>query len=198
MKKILPLPIILLATSILHAQTVPPALMVQEGEKSQPLGISKIDIRVRILGYIAETTTTMTFTNPHDRVLQGDLYFPLPEGATVSGYALDIGGRMIDGVAVEKDKGREVFEKIVRESIDPGLIEWTRGNNFKTRVFPIPAQGSRTIRLSYVTERSGTPSASFPCGWKSSSRCPPRWLNRAIWPTSGSCGGKTASWPKRR
>ena len=155
MNKILPLPIILLAASILHAQTVPPALMVQEGEKSQPLGISKIDTRVRILGYIAETTTTMTFANPHDRVLQGDLYFPLPEGATVSGYALDIGGRMIDGVAVEKDKGREVFEKIVRQSIDPGLIEWTKGNNFKTRVFPIPAKGSRTICLSYVTELVG-------------------------------------------
>ena len=45
--------------------------------------------------------------------MEGDLYFPLPEGATVSGYALDIEGRMIDGVAVEKHKGRQVFENIV-------------------------------------------------------------------------------------
>ena len=62
---------------------------------------------------------------------------------------------MIEGVAVEKDRGREVFEKIVRQGIDPGLVEWTKGNNFKTRVFPIPARGSRTIRLGYVTELTG-------------------------------------------
>jgi len=94
----------------------------------------------------------LSIANRSDRVLEGDLYFPLPQGATVSGYALDIEGKMVDGVAVEKHKGREVFEKIVRQGIDPGLIEWTKGNNFKTRVFPIPAKGSRTIRVNYVAE----------------------------------------------
>ena len=84
----------------------------------------------------------MTFANPTDRVMEGDLYFPLPQGSTVSGYALDIEGKMVDGVAVEKHKGRQVFEQIVRQGIDPGLIEWTKGNNFKTRVFPIPAKGA--------------------------------------------------------
>jgi len=161
--------LLLTAASTLRAQTVPPALMVKEGERSQPLGISRVDTQVRIFGRVAETTTTMTFTNPHDRVLQGDLYFPLPEGATISGYALDIAGKMVDGVAVEKHKAREVFEKIVRQSLDPGLVEWTRGNNFKTRVFPIPAKGSRTIRLSYVTELIGgdqTPAYHLPLKYR--------------------------------
>jgi len=144
----------LLAATIC-AQTVPPALMVKVKKKSQPLGLSKLAVEARIFGRLAETTTTMTFANPMDRVMEGDLYFPLPEGATVSGYALDIEGRMVDGVAVEKHKGRQVFEKIVRQGIDPGLIEWTKGNNFKTRVFPIPAKGSRTIRVRYVTELIG-------------------------------------------
>jgi len=101
------------------------------------------------------TISSPTFANPYDRVLHGDLYFPLSEGATISGCALDIDGKLIDGVAVEKHKGREVFEQIVRQNIDPGLIEWTKGNNFKTRVFPIPAKGTRTIRVRYVTELVG-------------------------------------------
>lgn len=58
----------------------------------------------------------------------------------------------MDGVVVGKDKGRQVFETEVRKGIDPGLIEWTKGNTFKTRVFPIPARGTRTIRLGYVSE----------------------------------------------
>ncbi len=136
------------------SRRLPPALMVKVDKKkpSEPLGVTKLAVKTRIFGFLAETSMTMTFFNPHDRALEGDLYFPLPEGATVSGYALDVEGKMIDGVIVEKDRGRQVFEKIVREGIDPGLVEWTRGNNFKTRVFPIPAKGTRTITVRYVSE----------------------------------------------
>ena len=120
-----------------------------------PLGLAKLQIEVRIFGPVAETTSTMTFANPTARPMEGDLYFPLPEGATISGYALDINGQMIDGVAVEKHEARLVFEEVMRHGIDPGLVQWTKGNNFQTRVFPIPAHGSRTVRVSYVTELLG-------------------------------------------
>ena len=100
----------------------------------EAIDLTRLSVEVRIFGYIAETTMTMTFTNPHKIELAGDLYFPLPEGAAGSGYALDIDGVMVDGVVVGKARGRQVFEKIVREGVDPGLVEWTKGNNFKTRV----------------------------------------------------------------
>jgi Ca-activated chloride channel homolog len=135
-----------------HAQNLPPALMVEENNRSTPLAISKVDVDVRIHGFIAETRMTVTFRNSLNRPLAGDLYFPLPEGSTVSGYALDVNGAMVDGVVVDKDKGRQVFEKETRKGVDPGLVEWTQGNHFKTRVFPIPPRGTRTVRVSYVSE----------------------------------------------
>ena len=149
--------IVLLLTGAASAQNAAPVMLVRPvpNKPLTPLKLSVVDTRVRIIGRVAETSTTMTFTNPHNRVLEGELYFPLPEGSTVSGYALDIKGKMIDGVAIEKSRGREVFEKIVRQGIDPGLVEWAKGNNFKTRVFPIPSGGSRTIRVSYVSEITG-------------------------------------------
>ncbi len=130
----------------------PPVLVSQIDDKAQPLKLARVGIEVRILGRITETKMTMTFFNPQGRALAGDLYFPLPEGATVSGYALDIGGVMVDGVVVEKDKARQVFEKEVRRGVDPGLVEWVKGNNFKTRVFPIPAHGSRTVMVRYLSD----------------------------------------------
>jgi len=148
--------------TIAIAQEVPPVLMVQgESGRSDPLELTRYDVSVTAHGFVAETSITMTFHNPNDRVLAGDLYFPLPDGATVSGYALDIEGRMVDGVAVEKHKGRTVFEKIVRQGIDPGLVEWTKGNTFKTRVFPIPANGSRTIRVDYVSHLPSLKDATY-------------------------------------
>ena len=137
------------------AQERMPVIVVEQppgNAITKPMRLARVDTDVKISGLLADTTVQMTFANPNGRVLAGDLYFPLPEGATICGYALDIEGKMVDGVVVEKEKAREVFEKVVRQGLDPGLVEWSGGNHFKTRVFPIPAHGSRTIRIRYIAE----------------------------------------------
>ena len=110
MRQILLAATFVFTTTALPAQTVPPALMVKVKDRSEPLRLSRIETNVRIHGHVAETLATMTFTNPYDRVLQGDLYFPLPEGATVSGYALDVDGALVDGVVVPREKARRILE----------------------------------------------------------------------------------------
>ena len=118
--------------------------------KAQPIEVRDVDIRAAVNGVHAETTMTITFFNPNNRILEGELYFPLPTDATVSGYALDINGQLVDGVIVEKEKARVVFEELVRQGIDPGLVEQAAGNVFKTRIYPLPAGGTRQIRVKYV------------------------------------------------
>ena len=39
---------------------------------------------------------TLMFFNPFGRALAGDLTFPLPPGSTVSGYALDVNGALVE------------------------------------------------------------------------------------------------------
>jgi Ca-activated chloride channel family protein len=148
----IPIAIITLHHPAAAQEIVTPTIVVAKEEKAEPLKLSAVKIDITVLGYMAETKMTMTFYNPNSRVLAGDLYFPLPEGATVSGYALDVGGVMVDGVVVEKDKGRRVYEKIVRQGIDPGLVEQVKGNNFKTRIFPIFPRGTRTVMVRYISE----------------------------------------------
>jgi Ca-activated chloride channel homolog len=130
-----------------------PALVVKiaDDRPSETLAVVRMDVAVAISGLLAETTTTLTFRNSYGRALEGELVFPLPEGATLSGYALDVAGELVDGVAVERHEARIAFEKEVRKGIDPGLAEWVQGNNFRTRIFPIPAQGTRTVRVRYVS-----------------------------------------------
>jgi Ca-activated chloride channel family protein len=129
----------------------PPALFIAAPDKpAERLGVTRVEIDARVVGHLGETTMTLTFGNSTARALAGDLYVPLPADATVSGYALDVAGQLVDGVVVPKDEARRIFEAEVRKGVDPGLVEWTRGNVFKTRVFPIPARGSRTVRLSWV------------------------------------------------
>ena len=73
----------------------------------------------------------------------------------MSGYGLDIDGVLVEGVIVQKDKARRVFNTEVRKRVDPGIVSWTRGNQFKTRVYPIPARGTRTVMVRYVSQIDG-------------------------------------------
>jgi Ca-activated chloride channel family protein len=130
--------------------TDPPTLIAQGAET--PIAIESVDVQARIVGHLVETSMTMVFHNPNRRVLAGDLTFPLPAGATVSGYGLDVNGRLVDGVVVDKVKARQVFETEVRKGVDPGLVEKVAGAAFRTRVFPLPANGRRTVRVSWVSE----------------------------------------------
>jgi hypothetical protein len=118
---------------------------------ARKLRIETLDLRVRIRGTIAETVITARFANPGSDNLEGDFTLAMPAGSVVTGYALDIGDRMIDGVLVDQRQGRIAYERLVRGRIDPGLAEVGRDNLFHTRIFPIPPGGGRTIRLHFVT-----------------------------------------------
>ncbi|MBO4350800.1 MAG: DUF2135 domain-containing protein [Proteobacteria bacterium] len=118
-------------------------------EKPTEIGSYKVDARVN--GMYAVVSTEFTVFNPNMRVFEGELEFPLPEDAVVSGYAIDVNGAMVDGRVVEKEKARIAFEEEVKRGIDPGLVEQIKGNAYRTRIYPIPAQGSRRIRVDYTT-----------------------------------------------
>ncbi len=117
----------------------------------KPIEIEKVSVSVRIVGALAETSVTLVFFNPNNRRLECELSYPLPPDATLQGYALDVNGRMVDGVPVPKQKARVVFEKEVRKQVDPGLVEWSGGNRFKTRIYPLLPYGRRTITLRYTS-----------------------------------------------
>jgi len=144
------LAIMVCATSAV-GQTVAPIRLAIGESVEKPIVIRNVESKVVVEGMLAETRLTMTFFNPNGRRLAGDLTFPLPEGATVSGYGLDVNGVLVDGVVVEKQKGREVFETEMRRGVDPGLIEKVKGNSFQTRVYPIEANGTRTVMVKYVS-----------------------------------------------
>jgi hypothetical protein len=118
------------------------------GEK--PIELRELQVQAVIAGLYAETSQTMVFYNPNSRPLEGTLTFPLPDGAVVCGYALDIEGRMVDGVVVAKQEARRILEAEIRKGVDPGLVEQVAGNLYRTRVYPLPAAGTRRVRITYV------------------------------------------------
>jgi len=133
-----------------------------------PIVLASLELSVVVTGLFAETTRTMRFYNPNPRDLEGSLVFPLDDGAVVSGYALDVAGRMVDGVVVPKKEARRILEAELRKGVDPGLVEKVQGNVYRTRLYPIPARGSRTVRITTVSEltvRGNEAAHHLPLAW---------------------------------
>ncbi|MDD6338159.1 MAG: VIT domain-containing protein [Lentisphaeria bacterium] len=117
-----------------------------------PVVVSEVSATVRIRGEIASTVFEAVVHNPNPLALEGEFTLPLPAGATVTGAALDINGKMIDASIVEKKRAQEVFEAIERKGADPALIESVGGNSYRTRIYPIPARGDRRVRITFISE----------------------------------------------
>jgi len=135
--------------SLVQAQN--PQLNVK-GKDSSLVRLSQLKVNVKVVGNIAYTTTEMHFFNGTNRQMEAELLFPLPEGVSVSRYAIDINGKMREAVPVNKNKGKQVFEAIEHRRVDPGLLEKVEGNNFRTRIYPLPPNGKRIVIIGYEQE----------------------------------------------
>src|SRR5205823_13696877 len=61
-----------------------------------------------------------------------------------------IGDQLVEADVVEKQRAREIYETILRERRDPGLLEWSGGNIFTARVWPIFAHSEKRIKITYT------------------------------------------------
>ncbi len=137
-----------LLPAVAQAQSGPVQIWTPNTSGEQPIRLTSMDIRAKTYGFLASTRIELEFSNPNNRVLEGEFVFPLAPGQTISGYALEVNGVLREGVVVPKQTARVAFEEITRRGVDPGLAELTRGNVFRTRIYPIPARGRKRIALT--------------------------------------------------
>ena len=143
-----------IAGGAIAQKTVLPEVKVRGQYNANPMQLQELSMDILVMGQTAVTTMEMTFYNPNDRVMEGEFEFPLSNGQEVSRFALDINGKLREGVVVDKALGRKAFEDIARRNVDPGLLEKTEGNNFRARVYPMPAKGVRRILIAFEQELS--------------------------------------------
>ncbi len=141
------------------------SLLANVEGRNTPLTIGYHKVSVDIRDQIARTTIEESFVNHTKSRLEGVFYFPLPQDASIAGFGMWIGGELVEADVVEKQRAREIYETILRERRDPGLLEWTGGNLFKARVFPIEPRSEKRIKITYtrvLTARNGTVRYSYP------------------------------------
>lgn len=126
-------------------------VLVPTDKSVEPLAIESHRVEVEVKDRTAETKVVQVFRNSTSRQLEAIYTFPLPKGAAVSDFALWMNGKRVSGEVLEKEKAREIYEGIVRRMKDPGLLEYVGNDIFQARVFPIPANGTQKVELSFTS-----------------------------------------------
>jgi hypothetical protein len=125
------------------------------------LALERLSVAAITTGDVTEMTIEHVFRNETEEQLEGTFRFPLPDGAMLTGLAMEIDGKLMDGELVERDKARKAYEQIVDQMLDPALLEWEGGQTFKLRVFPIEAKKTKRVALKLVAPLHRTETGLF-------------------------------------
>lgn len=115
-----------------------------------PLEVVYHRVDVEINDLVATTAIDQEFSNPNNQRLEGTYIFPLPPGAHIDKFAMDVNGKMVDAELLSADKARSLYEEIVRKARDPALLEYVGRGAFKARIFPIEPNSRKKIRITYT------------------------------------------------
>jgi Ca-activated chloride channel family protein len=131
------------------------------------LPIKSIKIDTKISGQVATTHVEQVFRNDTNATLEGTYFFPIPEAASITEFAIWDGERRLVGEVRSREEARRIYDEIVRRQRDPGLLEYAGKDLFQASIFPIPAHSDKKLELTYtqvLKAESGTVSYRYPLG----------------------------------
>jgi Ca-activated chloride channel homolog len=115
-----------------------------------PMEVSYVKVNTRINDQVATTSVDQEFYNPNPSRLEGTFIFPIPKGAHIDKFTMEIDGKQAEAELLAADKARHIYEDIVRKLKDPALLEYAGRDIFKVRIFPIEPNSRKRITISYT------------------------------------------------
>ena len=131
------------------------------------LPVKSIKIDTRISSQVATTHVEQVFRNDTNAILEGTYFFPIPESASITEFAIWDGDRRLVGEVRTREEARRIYDEIVRRQRDPGLLEYAGKDLFQASIFPIPARSDKKLEITYtqvVHAEGGTVSYRYPLG----------------------------------
>ncbi len=127
---------------------VPARPVIQPGHQA-PVRMSAADARVTIRDRVAVTELAITVTNPGTQIAETQLLLPVPDGSAIKSFKLDALGDDSAAVLLPAAEARRVYDEIVRQIVDPGLLEFAGTGLIRSSVFPVEPGKTQTFRVAY-------------------------------------------------
>ena len=128
----------------------PPVVHIPIMPRNRPLELKQQKVDVVIRDQVAKTEVEQVFYNPNGQRVEGTFLFPVPKGAQIDKFTMDINGKPMEAELLKADKAKALYEEIVRKMKDPALLEYAGRDLFKVRIFPIEPHEKKRINLTYT------------------------------------------------
>ncbi len=181
-KRILLLALTMISTLILSVSYArADGIIVPEPPIIGPIPLSgALDIRfhnvtVEIDNQVAVTHVDQVFHNPNEFTIEGTYIFPLPKDAVVTDFKLWIDGKPVTGEVLSAEEARARYEEIVRQMIDPAILEYVGQGALQASIFPINPGEDRRIEIEYaqtLPSENGLIRYQYPLNTEKFSRVP--------------------------
>ncbi|MBX3182475.1 MAG: FecR domain-containing protein [Polyangiaceae bacterium] len=123
------------------------------GSQARKLEISKQAVRAVVRGGLAETEVDQTFFNPGGRDVEGWYWFTLPASASVTGFAVETDGSLVEGEFQERREAQAGYSAARSSGHAPALLEWVNQSTYRARIFPVKSGQTRRVVLRYLELR---------------------------------------------
>lgn len=116
---------------------------------AQPVQVTQVDARIDLADQIATTTLDIALRNPTGRPQESELLVPVPSGAVLKAFAFEGGSSEATAKLLPREEARRIYDGIVAQTRDPALLEFVGNAVVKSSVFPVPANGTQKVRVTY-------------------------------------------------
>ncbi len=82
-------------------------------ERAAKIALLGVTVEAEVRDVAVHLTLTQVYRNDEDRPIEALYCFPIDEGAAVCGFRIETGGRLINGVAEEKERAFELYDKAI-------------------------------------------------------------------------------------
>lgn len=114
------------------------------------LEVSRQVVRAKLRDGIAQTEVDQTFFNPAERPVEGWYWFTVPERASVTSFAVETNGVLVEGEFIEKKEAAAKYGVAKASGFAPAILEYVDAKSYRARIYPVPAGGTRRVVLRYV------------------------------------------------
>lgn len=117
--------------------------------------------------------------------LEVQFNFDLPEGAIVQDMWLWVGNNIMKAYLLDSWTASSIYENIVNRRRDPAILFKRTATNYEMRIYPLPGDGKRRIKLNYLVPMQWTPSmvtSPLPVNLLKTSKTLPSIFHLLYWP----------------
>ena len=136
-----------LAANVLMPQAAERGFVIVGRERA--VEITAVEATVDIRDQVATTTIEVKLRNTSRRRQEAELIMPVANGAAIRSFTYEGAGNEGQAEILPQEEARRIYDSLVSKIRDPALLEFVGYNLVRSSVFPVEANGTQWVRLTY-------------------------------------------------